>query len=75
MIDLWVFLLGLLALQKWQKAHEKIVQHRGSTWFLAKDFRLDLWVCGLVGHGFEISVTWWSFSSLSVTLFHGCSGA
>ncbi len=72
MIDLWVFLLGLLTLQKWREARGKIVQHCGSTWFSVKDFRLDLWVCGLVGHGSEVSLMWWSFSSLSATLFHGC---
>ena len=53
-------------------------KNRSASWLhvvLGKRFRLDLWVCGLVGHEFEASVTWWSFSSSPATFFHGCSGS
>ena len=53
-------------------------KNRSASWLhvvLDERFRLDLWVCGLVGHGSEVSVTWWSFSSSPTTFFHGCSGS
>ena len=51
-------------------------KNRSALWLhvvLGKRFRLDLWVCGLVGHGSEASMTWWSFRSSPTTFFHGCS--